>query len=351
MKRFSVLLFFLVLAGSSRGATPTFSHDIAPIVYNNCVQCHRPGEVAPFSLINFQEVKKRAEQIASVTGDRYMPPWKPEEGYGHFQGERRLTDAQIRLLADWAEAGAPEGDPSETPKLPVFAEGWTLGPPDKVVEMTVPYTLKAEGHDQYRAFVLPLGVDEDKYVRAVEFRPGNRKIVHHALFFLDNRGAAAKKESATHDGNPGYVAFGGPGFAPTGALGGWAPGASPDLLPDGWGRFVRKNSDLVVQIHFHPDGKLETETFSVGIYYTTKPVDHVVVGGNAHNFNIKIPAGDKDYVVTGQYKVPVDVDLIGVTPHAHLICREMKGTATTPDGKEIPLIWIKDWDFNCRYGC
>jgi hypothetical protein len=335
-----------LLAPFAAAAAPTFSHDIAPIVYDNCVSCHRPGEVAPFSLFTYDDVKKRAEQIVDVTGDRYMPPWKPEPGYGHFIGERRLTDAQIKLIADWSAAGAPQGDPAQTPKLPTFPEGWTLGQPDQIVTMSVPFKLAADGRDQYRAFVLPLDVDENKFVSAVEFRPDNRKIVHHALFFLDTRGAAAAKEKATHDGNPGYAAFGGPGFTPSGGLGGWAPGALPQLLPPGWGRVIRKGSDLVVQVHFHPDGKVETETFSVGIYYTKDRPQHLVAGGNVHSLRINIPAGEKDYVVTGKYKIPVDVDLIGITPHAHLICRDMKGNATLPDGKTIPLIWIKDWDFN-----
>jgi mono/diheme cytochrome c family protein len=324
-----IAALLLIAACETAHAVPTFSHDIAPIVYENCVSCHRPGEVAPFSLINFDDVKKRAEQIASVTGDRYMPPWKPEPNFGHFKDERRLTDAQIKLISDWAAA-----------------EGWSLGPPDQIVKMSTPFKLGAEGRDQFRAFVLPLNNDDVKFVSAVEFRSDNRKIVHHALFFLDSNGAALAKEKLTTDGNPGYPAFGGPGFVPTGALGGWAPGAIPTLLPDGWGRMVKKNSDVVVQIHFHPDGKDETETFSMGIYYAKVPTTHIVAGGNAHNFRINIPAGDKDYVVKGHYKVPVDVDVIGITPHAHLICREMKASATTPDGKQIPLIWIKDWDFN-----
>ncbi len=330
----------------SQAAVPTFSHDIAPIVDGNCVSCHRAGEVAPFTLTSYEDLKKRAGQIAAVTGDRYMPPWKPEPNFGHFTGERRLSDDQIKTIAEWAANGAPQGNPDEIPALPKFPQGWTLGEPDQVVKMTVPFKLQAEGRDQYRAFVLPLNVDQEKFVAAVEFRPDNRKIVHHALFFLDANGAAAKKEAATHDGNPGYTAFGGPGFTPTGGLGGWAPGAAPDLLPQGWGRRVRQGSDLIVQCHFHPDGKDETETFSLGIYYTKTRPKHVVVGGNVHSFKINIPPGEKNYVVKGQYKVPVDIDLIGITPHAHLICHEMKATATLPDGTETPLIWIKDWDFN-----
>ena len=345
----SILIAILVLLSISivtRAAAPTFCHDVAPIVYENCVSCHRPGEVAPFSLIKFEDVKKRAEQIATVTGERYMPPWKPESGFGHFVGERRLSDAQIKTLADWSAAGAPEGDAKDLPKLPEFPSGWTLGEPDQVLKMTVPFKLTADGHDQYRAFVLPLDANEDRYVSAVEFHPDNRKIVHHALFFLDNDGSARKKEEAARDKNPGYTAFGGPGFTPSGSLGGWAPGAIPSLLPDGWARLIRKGSDLVVQVHFHPDGKDETETFSFGIYYSKQPPRHIVAGGNVHSFKIRIPADEKNYVVTAQYKVPVNVDVIGITPHAHLICHEMKATATLPTGEVLPLIWIKDWDFN-----
>ncbi len=349
MRSLSTVLILLIgsfLSASARAATPTYAHDIAPIVYDNCISCHRTGEVAPFSLTHYEDVKKRAGQIASVTATRYMPPWKPEENFGHFIGERRLSDAQIKLIADWAAAGAPEGDPKDLPKMPEFPSGWTLGEPDQVVKMSVPFRLPADGHDQYRAFVLPLNNTETQFVSAVEFHSDNRKIVHHALFFLDTNGAAAAKEAASKDGNPGYAAFGGPGFLPTGGLGGWAPGAIPKLLPDGWGRPVKKGSDLVVQLHLHPDGKEETETFSMGIYYAKVPTQHIVAGGNAHNLHISIDPGDKDYVVTAQYKVPVNVDMIGITPHAHLICREMKATATLPDGKQIPLIWIKDWDFN-----
>jgi hypothetical protein len=342
----ALIVMSVSLVGSARAAGPTFSRDIAPIVYGNCVSCHRPGEVAPFSLMKYEDVKKRADQIMDVTHDRYMPPWKAEPGYGKFVGERRLSDAQIELISDWCKAGAPEGDAKDLPTMPVFSTGWLLGEPDQVVKLTVPFKLPADGHDQFRAFVLPLNNLENKWVSAVEFHPDNRKIVHHALFFLDNSGAAAKKEAAANDGNPGYIAFGGPGFLPSGGLGGWAPGAISKLLPDGWARPVKKGSDLVVQIHFHPDGKEETETFSMGIYYAKAPTEHIVASGNAHKFLINIPPGDRNYVVTAQYKVPVDVDMIGITPHAHLICKDMKATATLPDGKQIRLIWIKDWDFN-----
>jgi hypothetical protein len=304
--------------------------------------------VAPFSLENYSDVKKRAEQIVDVTKSRYMPPWKPEPGYGNFVGERRLTDVQIKLIADWSAAGCPEGDAKDLPPKPTFAEGWMNGPPDLIVKMPEPFTLKADGNngkDVFRAFVIPLNLDENQYVTAVEFHPDNRRIVHHALFFLDNSGTAAKRQAANKDGNPGYSTFGGPGFLPSGGLGGWAPGAMPNPLPDGWGKLLRKGSDLVIQIHFHPSGKQETEQASLGIYFAKKKPDRIVASATARNFFINIAPGDANYVIKASLTVPVDVDLIGITPHAHLLCKDMKATATMPDGKKQELIWIKDWDF------
>ena len=344
-----VFVALVAIVQPARAAAPTFTHDIAPIVYANCVNCHRTGEVAPFPLISYDDVKKHADLITQVTASHYMPPWKPEPGYGHFVGERRLTDAQIKTIADWATNGMPQGDAKDLPALPKFPDGWALGEPDLVVKLPRAFTLPADGNhgrDVYRCFVIPLNFDEDKYVTTVEFRPGNPKIVHHALFFLDTSGAAKQKEDANTDGQPGFATFGGPGFVPTGGLGGWAPGAMPQPLPDGWARRLRKGSDLVIQEHLHPSGKEETEQSTLGIYFAKRPPDRIAGGGAVRNLRINIPPGDDNYVVTGQLTVPVDVDLIGITPHAHLICRDMQGNATLPDGTKVPLIWIKDWDFN-----
>jgi hypothetical protein len=344
------VLLMLACACPAQTTRPiTFTHDIAPIVYADCVSCHRPGQVAPFSLMSYNDLKKRADQIVTVTQSRYMPPWKPEPGYGDFIGERRLTDQQIQLISDWKDSGAVEGDAKDLPPMPTFPDGWMLGKPDLIVSMAKPFTLAADGdhgRDVYRCFVIPLNFTENKYVTAVEFHPGNTKIVHHSIFFLDTNGIAAKKEQENTDGQIGYSTFGGPGFTPTGGLGGWAPGAIPTPLPDGWARMLRKGSDLVIQLHLHPDGKVETEQSSLGIYFAKEKPDRIVAGAAVRNFLINIPPGDSDYVVTAQLKVPVDVDLVGVTPHAHLICKDMQGNATLPDGKKIPLIWIKDWDFN-----
>jgi hypothetical protein len=343
-----VLGLDLASAGATESAAaavpPTFAKDVAPILFDNCVSCHRPNEVAPFTLTSYDDAKKRARTIAKVTERRFMPPWKPAEGHGEFVGVRRLTDAQIDTLKAWADAGAPEGDPAQTPALPKFADGWLLGEPDMVVSMPESFTIPAEGNDVYRCFVLPLNVDEDKYVEAVEFRPGNRKIVHHALFFLDTTGRGRELD-AEEDG-PGYTRMGGPGFPPTGSLGGWAPGYVPNRLPEGVARRIKAGSDLVLQLHMHPSGKQESERSSIGIHFAKKEPKKLFASIPRAIRRFDIPPGDNNHVLRSENELPIPGDLIGITPHAHLLCKEIKVDATLPDGTPQPLIWIKDWDFN-----
>ncbi|MEI6233355.1 MAG: hypothetical protein WCT04_09895 [Planctomycetota bacterium] len=341
------ILIVVTLSATWLGASEnsvTFNKDIAPILFQNCTGCHRPGEVAPFDLITYQDASKRAKQLARVTQSRYMPPWKAEPGHGEFLDERRLTTDQLALIKNWADNGAPEGVAADLPAAPKFTDGWKLGEPDLVVKMPDSFTLQAEGRDVFRCFVIPLKLDADTYVSAIDFRPGNRKIVHHALFFLDSNGVAAKKTSA--DGKPGFESFGSPGFVPTGGLGGWAPGYTPRPLPDGMGKLVKKGSDLVIQIHFHPSGKEEQEQSTLGLYFTKKTPDKVVASIPIGSRKIDIAAGATNYKVTKDFTVPIDAEVVGLTPHAHYLCKEMKVTATLPDGSKKSMIWIKDWDFS-----
>jgi hypothetical protein len=323
---------------------PTFSADVAPILFDNCVSCHRPGEVAPFTLLTYEDARKRAKTIARVTDDRFMPPWKAEPGHGDFVGVRRLTDSQISTLRAWADAGAPEGDPSQTPAPPKFADGWQLGEPDLVVTMPEPFAVPADGADVYRCFVLPLDLDDDQYVEAVEYRPGNRKVVHHAIFFLDDSGKA--RDLDAKEPGIGYERMGGPGFTPSGSLGGWAPGYTPERLPPGVARSVKKGSDLVLQVHLHPTGKPESERSTIGIHFAKKPPEKLLISIPRGIRRLDIPAGDADYRIEDGFALPWAAELIGITPHAHLLCREIKVDATLPDGGQRPLIWIRDWDFN-----
>jgi hypothetical protein len=332
-----------VLMAGSYNSKPTYSADIAPILNANCVSCHRPGQVAPFSLLTYSDAAKRATLLAEVTKGHYMPPWKPEPGFGEFKGERRLTPDQIRLISDWAKAGAPAGDLKAAPAPPVFATGWSQGKPDVTFAMQQPFDVPAESPDIYRCFVLPFQSEQAKYVKVMEFRAGNPRIVHHALVYLDNTGQARKL--AAQSGGDSYPCFGGPGFVLAGSLGGWAPGAVPYPLGPGLARTIPPNTDIVIQIHYHPDGKPETDLSQIGLWYgeaPTKGFTPILVRSK----QIDIPPGDADYRVHASLVLPEDVQIIGITPHAHYVCKETKVEATLPDGKVVPLIWIKDWDFN-----
>ena len=333
----------LCLAAGGFAATPTFNKDVAPILYQNCATCHRPGQVAPFSLLTYHDAAKRAGLIATVTARRYMPPWKAEPGYGHFQDERRLTDAQIATIADWARAGAPEGDPRDKPAAPQFASGWLGGKPDAVFRMPQAFSVPGDGQDIYQCFVIPLNFSSDRYVKNVEFHPGNPLVVHHALFFLDTTGEARQLDAATPQ--PGYRCFGGPKIQPAGMLGGWAPGATPEPLPPGVAHTIAGGTDLVIQIHYHPSGKPESDQSSIGLTFGDAP-QKGLAGMILGTRKIDLAPGGAHQVVTDWGTVPEDADLIGITPHAHLLCREMKVDARLPDGGTVPLIWIKDWDFN-----
>ncbi len=321
-----------------RNAAVTFTEHIAPILYKNCAACHRPGEAAPFPLLRYEDAAKRAPQLADVTARRIMPPWRPEPGYGHFENERSLSKAEIAAIAKWAGDGAPEGDPSRLAQPPTFPGGWRLGTPDLAVEMKVPFAVPADGPDHYMCFVIPLPIERDRWVKAVEFRPGNRRVVHHALMFTDSSAATRGRDS--------YPCFGAPGFLPGGGLGGWTPGAEPIRMPDQTGVVLRKGANLVLQIHFHPTGKPEEERASVGFHFADRAPEKRLADIPLGSRSIDIPPGERAYKVRDAFTLPVDVDAIGIVPHAHYLCREMKGIAVLPDGRKQWLLWIRDWNFN-----
>ena len=335
----------------------TFARDIAPVLNANCVSCHHDGGGGPFPLTTYKDAAKHAELMAQVTVTHQMPPWKADAGYGRFQNERHLSAEQIDLFRRWADAGSPAGDLATAPPPPSFAHDsdWTLGKPDLVLTLPKAFAVPAGGRDVYRCFVLPLNLDADQFVRAVEYKPGNKTVVHHALFFLDRQGQARKMDEQYHADHPddtqiGYPHFGGPGFLPSGGLGGWAPGALPSFLPDGVARPLAAGSDLVIQTHLHPSGKPETEQSTLGIYFAKKPPQHTLLALTVGSRKIDIPAGQKDYVVTDDWTIPADITLVGITPHAHLVCKTMDVWATLPDKQaeqaKVPLIRIGDWDFN-----
>lgn len=338
----------------SHNVSVTYTKDIAPILFQNCATCHRPGQIAPFSLMTYQEAVKQAKSLASSTASRSMPPWKPVPGYGEFQGERRLTDEQIALFQKWADTGAKKGNSADLPPIPKFTEGWQLGTPDLTFEMPKPYTLQPDGSDVYQCFVLPFKFSSDRYISAIEIKPGNSRIVHHStLHQIPSQLAENIQADNQKDKNQvGYECFGDVGrdrqgkpiIAPN--IGAWVPGRTTQFLPDGMARVIKKDSQLILQNHYHRNGQKETDQTVVGIYFSKTPPQKMLQGVPLLQVNLAIPAGEKSYKTTASYTLPVDFDIVQIIPHMHWLGKQMKVTATLPDGTVKPMIWIKDWDFD-----
>lgn len=318
---------------------PNFSHDVAPILYRNCAVCHRPEGVAPFALLTYDDARKRAALIAAVTAKRYMPPWLPDAP--RFAHELKLTTAEISILGKWAAAGAPEGNPRTASPPPEFAGTWSLGPPDVEAETPVEFHVPAEGPDIYQCLVIPAPSPRARWVRALDIRPGNPRVVHHVILFQDTTGTARRRDQGS-----GYPCFGTPGFLPARGLGGWTPGALPASTPEGIPTLLHGHADLVLQIHYHPSGKPETDRTRVALYFTDKPPVRRLMDIPLGSTRIDIPPGDATYKVTDHFTIPVDVDVFGVIPHAHYVCRTMTATAILPDGTRRTLLHISEWNFN-----
>ena len=326
--------------------TVTFNRDIAPIIFDHCAGCHRPGQAAPFNLLGYEDVRRRAREIAKVTQSRFMPPWLPEPGAVEFADQRGLNADQVGLIKQWAAEGAVEGDSAELPALPKWVEGWQLGEPDLVVRMTEPYTLPADGKDVYRNFVIPIPGSATRYVRAVEFRPENPKIVHHAVMMIDRTPSSRMLDE--QDPGPGFGGGMSMGKAqlPDGHFLGWTPGKMPFKGIEEMAWRLEKDTDLVIQLHMRPSGKPEAIQAAVGFFFSSQvPTLHPYAFVLRHK-SIDIPPGTKDYTVNETIVLPVDVEALRVYPHAHYLAREMRASAALPDGTQRLLLLIKNWDFN-----
>lgn len=321
----------------------TYCGEVAQIMFDHCSHCHRPNEIAPFSLLGYEETAKHALQISEVVKQRLMPPWKPVAGFGHFENEHRLTEEQIGTIVSWVEAGMPEGLVDELPAKPMFTEGWQLGKPDLELIMAEPFEVPADGPDIYQHFVIPTGLTENRLVSAFEFRPGAAEVTHHALAYFDTTGTARKLDAL--DPKPGYSRLGSPGFAVSGSLGGWGPGGLPRQLPVGMGRPLPKNADLLVQIHYHPSGRKVIDQSRIGLYFAEPWAERLVTQIMVSNVDLEIPADNPSHLHKAEWVVPVDTIVLDITPHMHVLGKSVQAIAYLPDGTERPLIRIEDWDF------
>lgn len=334
-------------AGQATGhvaSAVTFTKDVAPILHANCVTCHRPGQIAPFPLISYEDATKHAGEIADATGAHEMPPWLAAPGEFAFVGERRLRDEQIAVLRQWVTTGAPMGDPKDLPAVPVFPDGWQLGQPDLVVTMPQPFMLPAGDTDRYRQIVYPVSLPAGRFVRALEFKPGTSP-VHHAIIRVDPTRSSRRHDA--EDKEPGFEG----GMAldaknPDGHFVGWSPGRGPIVSPDGMPWRLDRGTDLVVELHLIPGKTAQPVQPALGLYFTDTPPVQTPVELTIGVRTLDIPAGDASYRVTSSFTLPVDVTLLSLYPHAHYLGKAVQVSATLPDGTTKHVLNIPRWDFH-----
>ncbi len=357
MKKVYILSLFLFLSlASANGQDITFSKDIAPIIYENCTVCHRPGEIGPMALTSYDQVRNWGPTIKYVTGIKYMPPWKPDKHYSRFLGERGLTDEEINKIKEWVDNGMPQGNLADEPPLPEFPEGSQIGKPDLVLSFKEAFTHKGNNRDQYQIFVLPTGLTEDKVLKGIELRPGNRKIVHHALFALDETGQALALDAQTPE--YGYPGFGGYGVPVTENYPGYVPGAKVRLYAEGMGQKMTAGSNLLIQMHYAPVPVDEQDSTIVNIFFAdekeevNRSVQQAIMLPFAPLIQngpfVMLPETVKRFHC--QFTSPLDASLIAVGPHMHLLGKEWEVYSVAPSGDTTRLISIPDWDFNWQGG-
>lgn len=306
-------------------ATVTFAKDVAPIFHNNCISCHRPGEVAPMSLRSFDEVRPWAKSIRHKVSTRQMPPWFADPAHGTFSNDARLSQPEIDTIVKWVDAGAPRGNPADEPALPALPEGWQLGEPDYII--TLPkIDVPAEGKDIFPTPNITIDIPEDRWIRALEIRPSNREVTHHSVLFL----------AGANVGTSGFIDV----------LGVWAVGTNATVYPDGVGRWIRKGQQLRTNLHYHPNGKPASDQTRVGLYFGKGDITKEVASAVAGDLAFRIPAGAKNHEMRALFPIDQDINVVSYFPHMHFRGKDMTLTALLPDGRKQTLLSVPGYDFN-----
>ena len=337
---------------AASGQTPTFSHDVAPIVFKNCVSCHRPGESAPMSLLTYAAARPWARAMSRRVTDGTMPPWHADAATGTFENERRLTTEERAVITAWADAGAPEGDPKDLPATPTFAEGWSIGTPDAVFQMAADYAVPASGTIEYQYFTIPTNFTDTKWLQAIEVRPGNRALVHHVLMYYQ----------APPDGSDTTPIIGQAGLlnraAPAAAaarpralgqrqlLATYAPGTPPQSFRTGTAMRLPAGAVLVFQIHYTANGTAGMDRSKVGLIFAKEPPSTEIRAAQFINTLFTIPPGEADYRVNAETSFQQDATLWGVFPHTHVRGKRWNYVLALPDGTMKPLLSVPKYDFN-----
>jgi mono/diheme cytochrome c family protein len=342
----------LLLCAAPAWADVTYSKEISRILEARCQGCHRPGDIGPMSLMNYDDAVAYAPDILRVINEGIMPPWKPSESHGKFKGATALKPEEKADLLTWLNSDMPMGNVEDMPAAPEERGAWILGEPDLVVKMPIVYAPE-RGKDIYRCFVLPSGLTEDKFVQAMDILPGDRRIVHHVIAYLDPNGDSEKLDEK--DPEPGYDCYGGPGFeidenlinllVDGFTLGGWAPGARPQLLPEGIGMKLSRKARIVMQIHYNTLGRRGEDQTSIGLYFNKTEVKKQMLFLPIFQSRLNIPAGNPNVVASTTFTVPLGMQALNIFPHMHLL-----GTKIEVEkrylGERETMISIPAWDFN-----
>jgi hypothetical protein len=307
----------------------TFNRDVAPIIYRNCVSCHRPGEIAPMSLLTYKEVRPWAKAIRAKVLAREMPPWHADPQYGQWANDRRLASKDIDTIVAWIDQGAKEGAAKDLPPAPELAAGWQIGEPDVVFHMPAEYTVPATGVVPYQHFTVATNFTEDRYVQAMEARAGNLAVVHHIVMYVREPNAVRPKR----------VDFG------TNLLGALSPGQTPFVAPPGKAKLIRAGSNLVFQMHYTPNGKEAKDRSMVGLIFAKQPVDQIVTTTGAFNSRFVIPAGADNHEVRAAFEFDEDAQIVSFMPHMHLRGKDYLYRAIYPDGRSEVLLSVPNYNF------
>jgi Copper type II ascorbate-dependent monooxygenase, C-terminal domain len=333
-----------LLTWSARGATPTFSKDVAPILYKNCVGCHRPSEIAPMSLLTYEETRPWAKSIREYVSRGQMPPWHAEQPRGTFLNDRRLTDSEKNTLLAWAEAGAPEGNPKDLPPAPKFTEGWQIGQPDVVLPMSKPFDVPASGTIAYQYFQLPTNFTEDKWVQAIELRPGTRSVVHHILAFVREPGKPARPDAFMPmvPKMPATQNQAGPGNL----VAATAPGTNAMIFEPGSALKIPAGSTILFQVHYTANGKAAADQSSVGLIFAKEHPQREIHTSAFLNPLLKIPAGAASQPIDSAIEFTADTHITALIPHTHLRGKSWEYRLIYPDGQSQVVLSVPKYDFN-----
>jgi hypothetical protein len=322
----AIALSALHSTAKANAQTPTWTEDIAPLMQDKCMNCHRPGEVAPMSLLTYNDARPWARSIQRMVEERIMPPWHADPQFGDFGNNRRMTQRQIDMITEWAAAGAPRGEGTWTP--PDYPEGWllggVLGEPDYVFEMTEPFTVSPGGDDININITVPTTHTEDIWVQAAEVR-GNSRVMHHNVVSV-----------RLPDGTP----------EPTGRLASATPGKQWDHFPDGAAKFIPAGSTMNFSLHYHPSNEQEDDVSRVAVWLVRKPITHAVYSSVVNDPDLVIPPHEDNYESVGEFVFRQDSEITLMKPHMHYRGKDMRYDLIYPDGRTETILSVPEYDMN-----